>query len=89
MTASKTKQKKSAPTDMVAVIIPKPYNIVGDTETVAAVNGHMYQIQYDKPVMVPRNVAEIIAQSKDLQARIMELTDQGIMKPGKKAFAEL
>lgn len=89
MTASKTKLRKPAPTDMVAVIIPKPYNIVGDTETVAAVNGHMYQIQYDKPVMVPRNVAEVIAQSKELQARIMELAEQGVMKPGKKAFAEL
>ena len=75
--------------EYVTVIIPKPHNVVGDTETVVGINGVMYQIQYDKPVMVPRNVAEVIAQSKELQARIMELTDKGIMKPGKKAFAEL
>lgn len=89
MTASKTKTKRPSADDTVMVIIPKPHNIVGDTETVAAVNGKMYQIQYDKPVAVPRNVAEVISQSSDLQAKIMELTDKGIMKPGKKAFAEL
>lgn len=89
MATARTKQKKSSAKDMVTVIIPKPYNIVGDTETVVAINGHMYQIQYDKPVEVPRNVAEVIAQSSELQARIMELSEKGVMKPGKKAFAEL
>ena len=75
--------------DKVMVVVPKPYNGVGDTETVVGINGKMYQIQYDKPVEVPRNVAEVIEQSKELQAKIMELTEAGVMKPGKAAMAEL
>ena len=75
--------------DKVMVVVPKPYNVVGDTETVVGINGKMYQIQYDKPVEVPRNVAEVIEQSKELQAKIMELTEAGVMKPGKAAMAEL
>ena len=75
--------------DKVMVIVPKPYNVVGDTETVVGINGKMYQIQYDKPVEVPRNVAEVIEQSKELQAKIIELTEAGVMKPGKAALAEL
>ena len=75
--------------DKVMVVVPKPYNVVGDTETVVGINGKMYQIQYDKPVEVPRNVAEVIEQSKELQAKIMELTEAGVMKPGKAALAEL
>lgn len=75
--------------DKVMVVVPKPYNVVGDTETVVGINGKMYQIQYDKPVEVPRNVAEVIEQSKELQAKIIELTEAGVMKPGKAALAEL
>ncbi len=75
--------------DSVTVIIPKPYNVVGDTETVVGINGRMYQIQYDKPVTVPRAAAEVIEQSKALQAKIMELTEAGVMRPGKAAMAEL
>ncbi len=83
------KSRSEAAEDNVTVIIPKPYNVVGDTETVVGINGRMYQIQYDKPVSVPRNVAEVIEQSKELQAKIMELTEAGVMKPGKAAMAEL
>ena len=83
-TAVKQKQE-----DKVMVIVPKPYNVVGDTETVVGINGKMYQIQYDKLVEVPRNVAEVIEQSKELQAKIIELTEAGVMKPGKAALAEL
>ena len=36
--------------DKVLIIIPKPRNVVGDTETVVSVNGEMYQIMYDRPV---------------------------------------
>ena len=75
--------------DKVLVIIPKPHNMVGDTETVVGVNGVMYQIQYDHPVEVPRSVAAVIAQSQKLQAQIRELTDKAVMKPGKAALAEL
>lgn len=75
--------------DNVLVIIPKPHNIVGDTETTVSVNGKIYQIMYDVPVEVPRNVAEIIEQSRDLQAQIAEITESCIMKPGKQAIAEL
>lgn len=75
--------------DYVTVIIPKPYNVVGDTETVVGINGTMYQIQYDQPVSVPSAVAEVIEQSKYLQAKILEETEAGMMRPGKAAMAEL
>lgn len=83
------KKEEIKKTDRVTVIIPKPHNVIGDTETVVGVNGKMYQIQYDKPVEVPRNVAEVIKQSQALQAEIRELEDEMIMKPGKPALAEL
>lgn len=86
MAAKKTNTKSD---DKVLVIIPKPHNVVGDTETVVGVNGKMYQIQYDKPVEVPKNVAEIINQSSSLQAKILEETEKAVMKPGKGAIAEL
>ncbi len=75
--------------DTVKVIIPKPSNVIGDTETIVGVNGVLYQIMFDKPVEVPRSVAEIIAQSQNLQAKITEITEASIMKPGKPAMAEL
>ena len=80
---------KSPANDKVTVIIPKPYNIVGDTETMVGINGKMYQIEYDKPVEVPRNVAEVIEQSKEMQAKILEMTEASKMVPGKRAIAEL
>ncbi len=73
----------------VTVIIPKPHNVVGDTETIVSVNGKMYQIMYDRPVTVPENVAAVIEQSKELRAKIIAETDKNIMYPDKKAFAEL
>ena len=75
--------------EYVTVIIPKPHNVVGDTETVVGINGVMYQIQYDKPVSVPANVAEVIESSKELQAKILEMTEAEMMRPGKPAMAEL
>lgn len=75
--------------EKVLVIIPKPHNVTGDTETTVSVNGEMYQIMYDRPVEVPKNVAEIIEQSKELQLKILEETSNAIMKPGKPAMAEL
>ena len=75
--------------EKVMIIIPKPRNVVGDTETVVSVNGEMYQIMYDRPVEVPRNVADIIAQSKNMEMKIAELTENSILKPGKSAMAEL
>lgn len=87
--AVKTSKKEKRPDDKVLVIIPKPHNVVGDTETVVSVNGEMYQIMYDSPVEVPRNVAEVIASSQELQAKIREQTEEALMKPGKAAIAEL
>lgn len=75
--------------EYVMVIIPKPMNIIGDTETIVSVNGKMYQIQYDKPVMVPRNVAEVVKQSMDLQAKIAEIENASLLKPNKKSIADL
>ena len=77
--ANKTKTKKE--NEKVLIIIPKPRNVVGDTETVVSVNGEMYQIMYDRPVEVPRNVAEIIAQSRDLEMKIADITEASMLKP--------
>lgn len=71
------------------VIIPKPNNVVGDTETVVGINGKMYQIQYDKPVSVPLNVAEVIEQSNYLKAEISDRIDDSIFRPGKPSIADL
>lgn len=75
--------------ERVTVIIPKPNDVINDTETVVGVNGKMYQIQYDKPVEVPRNVAEVIQSSAELREEIREETEAAIMKPGKPGLAEL
>lgn len=83
------KDIKASNNEYVMVIIPKPMNIIGDTETIVSVNGKMYQIQYDKPVMVPRNVAEVVKQSMDLQAKIAEIENDSLLKPNKKSIADL
>ena len=75
--------------DKVTIIIPKPRNMVGDTETVVSINGEMFQIMYDRPVMVPRNVAEVIEESKNLEMKIAEECEKGMLRPGKSALAEL
>lgn len=85
---TKTEPKK-AEQKMVTVIIPKPNGIIGDTETTVSVNGQMYQIMYDKPVTVPENVAEVINNSNNLQAKILEETNAALLKPGKQSLAEL
>ena len=85
---TKTEPKK-AEQKHVTVIIPKPNGIIGDTETTVSVNGQMYQIMYDKPVTVPENVAEVINNSNNLQAKILEETNAALLKPGKQSLAEL
>ena len=84
-----TKKTHKTTDEKVLIIIPKPRNVVGDTETVVSVNGEMYQIMYDRPVEVPRNVAEIIAQSRELEMKIAQITEGAVLKPGKDALAEL
>ena len=86
---SPTKKTHKTTDEKVLIIIPKPRNVVGDTETVVSVNGEMYQIMYDRPVEVPRNVAEIIAQSRELEMKIAQITEGAVLKPGKAALAEL
>lgn len=81
--------KKVMPDDRVMVIIPKPDDVIGDTETVVGVNGTMYQIEYDKPVEVPKNVADVIASSQTLRAEIRELTENERLYAGKEALASL
>lgn len=83
------KRTKNIQTEKVMIIIPKPRNIVGDTETVVSVNGEMYQIMYDRPVEVPYNVAEVIMQSRELEMKIAAVTEGAVLKPGKAALAEL
>ena len=82
-------KKNNSADERVTVVIPKPDNVTGDTETIVGVNGKMYQIQYDRPVEVPKNVADVIAQSQELQAEIRALSDEAVMRPGKAAIAEL
>lgn len=84
-----TKKTIKTENEKVLIIIPKPRNVVGDTETVVSVNGEMYQIMYDRPVEVPRNVAEVIAQSRELEMKIAQITEGAVLKPGKAALAEL
>ena len=84
-----TKKTHKTTDEKVLIIIPKTRNVVGDTETVVSVNGEMYQIMYDRPVEVPRNVAEIIAQSRELKMKIAQITEGAVLKPGKAALAEL
>ena len=81
--------KNNKPADRVLVIIPKPDDVIGDTETVVGVNGMMYQIEYDMPVEVPKNVADVIASSQNLRAEIRELTETDRLYPGKEALASL
>lgn len=71
------------------VIIPRPKNVTGDEETVVAVNGKIYQIKYDEPVSVPKNVAEVIRTSRALQAKIDAMVGGALLRPGKQAIAEL
>lgn len=66
------KGKNSNKSEMVTIVVPKPRNVVGDTETVVSINGKMYQIQYDIPVTVPKNVADVIIQSMNMQAKISD-----------------
>lgn len=81
--------KKKTTDDKVLIIIPKPRNVVGDTETVVAVNGEMFQVMYDRPVEVPKNIAEIIKESKSLEVKIAKMCDESILRPNKPALAEL
>lgn len=83
--------KKDAVKDeeKVTIIIPKPINVTGDTETIVSVNGVMYQIQYDKPVTVPANVAAVISSSMKLQEKIQNETENAVLRNGKDALAEL
>lgn len=83
------KSKKKNTFENVTIIVSKPHNVVGDTETVVSVNGKMYQIMYDTPVEVPRNVADVINQSREMQLKIIEATENLKYKPGKPALAEL
>lgn len=75
--------------EKLTIIIPKPMNVTGDTETIVSVNGVMYQIQYDKPVTVPANVAAVISSSMKLQEKIQNETENAVLRNGKVALAEL
>lgn len=75
--------------EKLTIIIPKPMNVTGDTETIVSVNGVMYQIQYDKPVTVPANVAAVISSSMKLQEKIQHETENAVLRNSKGALAEL
>lgn len=83
---AKTKTKKQ---EMVSIMIPHPKESVGDTETTVSVNGKIYQIEYDTPVLVPKNVADIVTQSMKQRSKIRAAVEAATYKSGKKAIAEL
>lgn len=79
---------KKETNDYVNVIIPRPLNLNGDTDTVVSLNGKNYQIQFDRIVSVPRGVAEIIQSSETLKAKIAAEEQDAIYRDGKKPYAE-
>ena len=89
MPVQKQKTSKKKEVERVLIVVPKPRNIVGDTETVVSVNGEMYQIMYDRAIEVHENVAEVIENSRRLQEEIAIITEQEILKAGKPSFADM
>lgn len=81
--------KKDKAQEKVQIVVPKPTNVVGDTETVVSVNGEMYQIMYDRPIIVPKNVAEVIENSRRLRDEIDAITQEALLVPGKNPLADL
>lgn len=82
-------KKENTQTRRVTIIIPKPKNVVGDTETVVSVNGEMVQVMYDRAVSVPENIAEVILASAQLSRKIERLCESAALRPNKAAMAEL
>ncbi len=90
---SKNKKREAAIeaylNENVTVVIPRPQNVVGETDTTVTVNGVIYQIMYDVPVSVPRYVAEVIEHSMDMQRVISEIKDRNRADAGKNPIADL
>lgn len=82
-------KKENTELRRVTIIIPKPKNVVGDTETVVSVNGEMVQVMYDRAVSVPENIAEVIMSGAHLAQKIEKLTENAALRPNKAAMAEL
>ena len=87
--ANNKKENKSASEERVMIVVPKPRNVIGDTECTVGINGVYYQIKYDAPVSVPKNVADVIKSHLALQADIENDIENATMKPGKDAMAQL
>lgn len=81
--------KAKKKTEMVTIMIPHPKESVGDAETTVSVNGKIYQIQYDKQITVPKNVADIIYQSMKQRDKIQKAVEAATYKSGKASIAEL
>lgn len=76
--------------EKVTVVVTKPDNVRGETDTSVTVNGKIFQIMYDTPVEVPRYVAEVIQHSREMQAVISEIKEKNrATSAAKKAIAEL
>lgn len=75
--------------DRVQIVIPKPADVVGDTETVVGLNGTLYHIKYDAQVSVPKGVAEIVEQSRKIQNRLQSAKESAEYKAGKASIADL
>lgn len=69
----------------VLVVVTRPDNVTGDTETAVCVNGKIYQIQYNKPVEVPKAVADVLKNNEEMSAKVKVLE---AASNGKTPFAE-
>ena len=81
MAVNKNKDEKK-----ITVMIPKPKDTTGDTETTVIVNGVMYQVQYDRPVEVPEAVAEVIQNSNKLNEKLGKLEEAEMLGARKSAL---
>lgn len=86
---AKTNKSENKNEERVMIVVPKPRNVIGDTECTVGINGVYYQIKYDAPVSVPKNVADVIKSHLQLQADIEKDVENATMKPGKDAMAQL
>lgn len=69
-------------------MVPKPHGVIGDNDLTVSVNGVIYQIQYDRTVYVPENVAEIIRSSIKLQNEKKEVIES-FERSGRGSIADL
>ena len=81
MAQTKAKQQTTEEymNEKIPYVLNKPDG-VKDTSRTVTVNGVNYQIQYNKQVMIPRFIAEILEQSRAQELRAQELIEGAEMR---------